>query len=414
MNYSVAANLVTQKWSKYIKNLVPDNVVLETTIPFKKMDVQLSGKYNVPIISNWPQGFTLGAAGTDQNLLSSISPTFPLAQVDAPWITNRLTITYEMLKRMGNDTWYTDLVSKNFENTKKSHVSLLEALDLYGSDANGFGTVSVIAGDVVTITTSEWGAGLFLNRGNAIFDVYTAGVFTGKQVSLVGVNRQTLRSIQLAVGDGAKLAVGDQLRIRSGVAASSEYLGIKSILSATTTLFGVSIAANPLYQGTRVTIAGALTFVALYASLIKVSNFNFDGDCMFVVNPLAFGDIVNQVEGARTFGGDQYNSRVMKRGLQMLEIIGPKGKLDIYGHPMMKEGDAMGLKLDTWEKPGVCEVELLQSGGVNGYGPLWAVPGSNAMELKTYSQNSLYCSDPASNILMGGVVNSAAIAIGAV
>ncbi len=415
LNYSVASNLLSQLWSKTIKKVVPESNLLQRTFPFTKMTPGLSGKYNVPVESNWPQGITLGAAGTDQNLLSSITDVPALAQVDSPWCSLRYTITYETLKRMGNDPVYTDLVKRRFTNLKKSHEGLLESMHLYGSDPNGFGTVAAIAGDILTMTTAEWGAGLLLDRGNAVFDVYNGAVFTGNQVTLLGVTRgATPRQITLAAGDGAKVAVGNVLRIRSGVSSSSEYRGIKSILNETTNLFGVAIASNPLFQGTRVAVGGALTFDALYASLIKVSNFNFDGDCMVLVNPLAFGDLVRQIEGARTFGGEQYNSKVMKRGLQMLEIIGPKGMLEIYGHPKVKEGDAFGLKLDTWECPGVCDVELLQSGGVNGYGPLWAVPGSLSMEIKTYSQKSIFCGDPASNLVLSGIVNSAAIAIGAV
>lgn len=415
-NYANSANYLSQLWSKTIKKVVPEANILQKTFPLKRMTPPLSGKYNVPINSNWPQGLTLMPAGSDQNLLSSITDIPALAQVDAPSLTNRLTITYEMIKRMNNDPVYQDLTKERFLNLKKSHTGLVETLHIYGSDTNGFGTVAAVAADIVTVTTAEWGAGNFLDRGNAMFDVYTsAGVFTGNTVTVIGVTRgATPRQLTLAAGDGAKVAATNILRIRSGSVNSSEYRGIKSILSETSNLFGVNIAQNPLFQGNRVNVAGALTFDALYASLIKVSNFNFDGDCMVIVNPLAFGDLVRQIEGARTFGGDQYNSRVMKRGLQMLEIVGPKGMLEIYGHPKVKEGDAFGLKLDTWECPGVCDIELMQSGGMNGVGPLWSIPGSNAVELKTYSQKSLFCGDPAANLQLYGIVNSAAISIGAV
>jgi len=417
LTYANAANFVSQTWSRKVRSVVPENLLLQRTFPFTKQSTDLSGKYNIVIDSFWPQGGTPAAAGSDGALNSSIVDPPALASVDSPAFTMRYTLTLEMIKRMANERQVQGIVQQRMVNLKKSHESYNEFMTIYGSDPNGFGTVAAVVGDVIRITDAEFAAGNFADRGNAIFDVYNGAAFTGQSVTLRGLTKSnvTPRQLTLATGDGAKVAVGNILRYRGAVPLTTEPLGIKRILTETTTLFGVDIATNPSYQGTRVNVAGPLTFDAWYASLIKVGNFNFDGDCIGLMNPLGFGDMVRQIEGARTFGGNQFNSTLMKRGLQMLQIIGPKGMVELYGHPKMKEGDACILKLDTWESPGVCGVELLKSGlEAQGIGPLWQIPSSNSMEIKTYSQKSTFCGDPQSNLMITGIVNSAAISIGAV
>jgi hypothetical protein len=405
-SYSTMNTMLKDSWSKFISKLVPDEHLLQREMPFRYVE-DLGGRYILPLVTRLAQGSTFHAAGSAQNLNPAVSPTYPRFIVDAPALTYRDRVTYEMMRRAGNDTYYKNEVEPILQGLKVSHTGMCESMLLYGQAANGWGTVNAVAGNVLTIDTAEWALGLWLDRLGALFDVYTAGDVFVKTVELTNVDAANR---QLTVDNGAGIVATNKLRPNSAsLSANNEIKGIHSILTETTTMFGVPLATEPLLRGTQVPLGGnPLTFGRVLRAITQASYFGFAGKGMLLVNPLGYRDMINEMEGARNFGGDQYKVERMDRGVEVLQFYGPKGSVSIYGHDKVKEGFAYGMMMNTWEKVGVSEITLQNTVNVGGKSDYFLFPlqDANAYELRTYSQYSVVCRKPAANFVITGIVNA--------
>ncbi len=407
--FALANNLVKNSWSKYIRNVVPEENMLQREFPFQKVD-PISGVYLIPLITQLSQGYTFHAPGSTQNLNPANSPNFPRATVDAPATTFRERITYELIRRLGNDTYFNRFIEPYILGLKVSHTGMNEAMLLYGQSDNGFGQIESVAGNVLKIYNAEWATGLWTDRVNALFDVYRAGVYV-KTVTIktFSIDNAT-PAFTLTVDNGAGILANDVLRPNSAsISGNNEIKGIHSILTERTNYFGVPNANEPLLQGQIYDAANQpLTFQRLLAAVTQSAYFGFMGECVVFVNLEHYKDLVSNVEAARTFGGDQYKTDTMKRGYQILEIFGPEGTFKVYGHKKVKRGFAYGLCLQSWERVGVTDIQMQSafSPNVNADSVLFPLQDANAYELRMYSQYSVVCHRPAANFIIKNIVPS--------
>lgn len=418
MNATNAANILSDTWIKKVSKLVPSLSFMYQIAEFKKTEY-VSGKCFVTIYAEWPQGHTLMAPGSNQDTNPSNSPDYPRAEIPIPSISFTQAITYEQLERMSNDKVFTyDEIIPRMSQLKMSHVSMLETLDLYGKDPNGLGDIAAITGNAISITPANYSKGLFVDRGGGFMDVYTAGnVWTGQKIRVFGPSNNTTNTILIDPADVGKVAVTNILRIASeGQYLTREFFGAVPILSETTNLFGVDLQRFPLFKGSTIDNgATPLKFENLLAAMIKCSfycDYSENSDAVVLMSPLSFGDVVKEVEAVRTFGGAQYDSKRVKRGmLEGVEIFGPNGVFTMLAHPKLKAQHALGLRYNTWISPGVCDVKLLDTGTGDGtgFGPLYNVPQSLRFEYKTYSQKAIFCHEPTKNFLIYNINPSASM-----
>lgn len=407
MNATNAANILSDTWIKRVSRLVPSLSFIYQIAQFEKTEY-ISGKCFVTVYAEWPQGHTLMAPGSNQDTNPSNSPDYPKAEVPIPSMSFTQAITYEQLERMSNDKVYTyrDIIPK-MEQMKMSHVSMIESINLYGLDSNGFGDISAKTGNRLTFTAQNYAKGLFVDRGGGFMDVYRGGVWTGDKIRVRGPANDAVNTVIIDPADVGKVAVADVLRpAAEGQYLTREYKGIIPILNETTTSFGVDLGQFPLFMGSRIDNNNApLKFENLLAAMIKTSfycDYSENSDAVVLMSPLSFGDVVKEVEDVRTFGGAQYDTKRVQRGmLQGVEVFGPNGVFTMLAHPKLKAQHAVGLRYNSWISPGVCDIKLLDKGTGNGnFGPLYDVPQSLRFEYKTYSQKALFCHEPAKQFLI--------------
>lgn len=406
--YTSMNAMLKDSWSKYIAKLVPEENMLQREMNFRYVE-DLGGRYIVPAVTRLPQGISRHAPGSAQNLGAVISPSYPRMIVDASSVTMRDRVTYEMMRRAGNDTYYKNEVEPVLEGLKVSHVGVCESDIIYGQAALGWGVVDaagVINATTLQIARAEWALGLWIDRLGGFFDVYRGAnlITTVELTGFVPENRQ------IRVNSTAGIADGDILRPNgTSLAAANEIKGIHAILTETTSQFGVPIATEPLLKGTTIDFANnPATFARILNAITQTSFFGFQGKALLCGNPLMYRDLINEMEGARTFGGEQYKVNKVNRGVEMLEFHGPKGTVSIYGHPKVKEGYAYGLVMNTWEKVGVSEITLQSTVNMNGKSDFFLFPlqDANAYEMRTYSQYSVLCKKPAANFVITRIQNS--------
>ncbi len=404
--YATASALLKDSWSKYVNDLVPEENMLQREMNFRYVE-DLGGRYIMPLITRIAQGSTFSAAGSAQNLNPPVSPSYPRMIVDAPSLTMRDRVTQELMRRCGNDTYYKNEVEPILEGLKVSHVGLCESMLLYGQATNGWGTIlSVTNATDVIVTLGEWAIGLWTDRLGAVFSIERAGVF----IKNVTLNSFVVATRTLVFDSTVGILGGDVIRPNgASVAANNELKGIHAILTEPTSQFGVPIATEPLLKGTQFAVGGVpLTFEKVNAGITDASYFGFQGKGLLLVTPKAYRDMVNQMEGARTFGGAQYKVERVDRGTDLLEFHHPRGKVSIYGHTKVKESFAYGLMMNTWEKVGVSEITLQSTVNMNGRSDLFLFPvqDANAYEMRTYSQYSIVSKRPAANVIFTGITNT--------
>lgn len=414
INATNAGNLLSDWFSKKTANLVPEISFLYQMAPFQKFEA-VSGNAYVPVYDAWPQGWTLMAPGSNQDMNPSVSPEFPRAIVPIPAIGMTQAITYEQLKRMQNDPVYTfnEIIPK-MNMLKLSHTSLYEAFDLYGQDANGFGDISAVGANTIDITAANYAKGLYVDRGNGYFDIYRAGVWTGQTIQVYGPDNSTPNRLIVSPADTGKVLVGDILRPQAaGQYLTKEFKGIIPILNEQTSLFSVDLTQYPLMKGSRLNNAGnPLTFENLLAAMLKTGfycSYSEESDATVLLSPLSFGDIVKEVEVVRTFGGNQYNTKRIQRGaMEGVQIYGPNGVFTMICHPKIKAQHCVGLRMNSWISPGVTDIHLVNYGTTQDtFGPLYHIPRSLRFEYMTYSQRAIFCTQPAKNFLIYNITPSA-------
>lgn len=421
INYTNSQNIVSDKWVQKVARLVPKQAILYQMAPFREIKEYVSGKCFIPVYGQLPQGHTLLAPGSNQDTNPSNSPDFPKAEVPIPAISYTQAITTEQILRMQRDPVYSyKEIIPNMAMLRESHVGMIESLNLYGMDTNGFGDIAAIAGNQVTFTAQNYAKGLFMDRGNAFFDIWRAGVWTGQKCRVIGPMNNVINTILVDPADVGKLAVGDILRPAcDGQYTTREYRGIISILNEGTSLFGISMSSYPLFRGSVIDNANApLKFENLLAAMIKsgfYSDYGDEEDGVALLSPLSFGDIVKEVESVRTFGGDQYNTKAFNRGtVEGVKVYGPGGVFTLICHPKLKAQHCVGLKLSTWMCPGIVDVNFIKFGLANGeIGYAYWVPQSLRFEYKTYSQRAIFCHDPAKNFLIYNINPSATFDVAA-
>jgi len=398
---------VKDAWAKGIDRLVPEENIIQRGIAKMDSEMDMGGFYFVPLITKYGQGATYHASGSSQQLNPAVSSPSLRLQINAPGMTMRDRITYEAIKRLERGGYTTNGIEDLLTNLKLSHVSNAESNLLYGQAIKGWGEISAVdvVANTTTITAGEWTVGLFADRIGALFDAYTsAGVYV-KTIELKSYEPETRK---LFWNDVTGLAATHILRpFGASIANNNEIRGIHSIVAEPgTSYFGNLIANEPLLKASTFDAGAApLTFLKIMAIITRQSFYSNSGQHVALVNPYSYIDLVNEIESARHYGGNQYKVEEMDRGIKGLVIHTPRGSCTIYAHPKVKAGYAYGLMMDTWKRCGVTDIILesaISQGQSNYY--LFQVPDANAFEIRTYHQYSIYTKKPAAQWCITNIV----------
>ncbi len=393
-----------------IENLIPEYNHCLRDIKFVPAEKQSGGMYIQPVQLSYAHGITYASSGTVPALNSAVTATYKQAQVEGFQTIMREQISYDVAARAAsNQNAFFDATEVIVRGMRLAHTQKLEAEMLYGQ--NNWGTVAAIAGNVITITTGEFAAGLWVGSEGMILDVHTAaGVFV-KNVTIQSVDLDA-RTITVDVGAG--VGVTDVLRPKGEFGNSMA--GIHTILSNTGTLFNLNATNFGLWRSVQVA-GGAvpLTFARLLGAAGRAVTKGMMGDAIVYCNPGAFKDLVNEIESARNFGGDvdrQYSAKGTERGMisPFLKFHYHAGTMKVVSHPMVKEGYCYGLIADgSWKRIGATDVTFRIPGRPQEEFFL-EMENTAGYELRSFSDFAVFCARPAANFIIGNtgsyIVNS--------
>lgn len=385
-----------------IENLIPEYNHCLRDIKFVPAEKQQGGLYVQPVQLSYAHGMTYASSGTVPALNAAVTATYKQAQVEGFQTILREQISYDVAARAAsNQHAFFDATEVIVRGMRLAHTQKLEAEMLYGQ--NNWGVVNgAPVGNVLTLLTGEFAAGLWVGSEGMPIDIYTAAGAFVKTVEVVSVN---LDARTLTVSNAVGINDTDVLLPKG--AFGNQMAGIHKILTNTGSLFNLSATTYNLWRAVQVSGGGVpLTFARVLGAAGRAVTKGMMGDIVVYVNPGAFKDLVNEIEGARNFGGDverQYSAKGTERGMisPYLKFHYHAGTAKIVSHPMIKEGYAYGLIMDgSWRRIGASDVTFRIAGRPQEQFFL-ELENTAGYELRSFSDFAVFCSRPAANFIIG-------------
>lgn len=217
-------------------------------------------------------------------------------------------------------------------NMLRSLSKKLEIEMFYGQ--MGYGTVASVAGNVITITTAEFAAGIWAGAEGMPLEIRTsAAVLRGTcKVSSVDLAARTVTVDALPAG-----VAGTDVLWHLG-AYGNEFAGVHKILSNSGTLFNISASSYSLWAG-NATAAGsaALSLTIIEKAVAAAVNKGLDGDVVVYCNPKAWNDLLVTEAGKRQYD-QSYSSAMVETGAKAIKFHGMSGAISIVPSIYVKEG----------------------------------------------------------------------------
>lgn len=414
--------LFKEVYADKIKDLVPSQTKMVNMVSFSAGDKQMGNQFNEPVILGLEGGFTYGGTDGDAFALNDII-SFPMknAQVKSAEMVLRSAISVGAASR--------SVSSKNaFErgtkllvgNMLKSMYHRLEVQLMYGDkgigevestgdyDVNGDYVAADLATDtVIKIKDAEWAAGIWVGL-KAKIDSFTAGgVSHGSGLLIESVDLRQ-KTVKLAVAVGTTVA--DDVIYFEG-ARTKEFKGIHAIAEERSSLFGISNANEPLFQGNIVDVGtsstpAVLSFEKIEEAIARAIEKGLgEEEVTLLCNTKSWNDLLSDLAAKRQFDSS-YSEAKLKQGAREIEFYGQNGTIRIVPSTFVKEGYAYAL----------CEKELVRVGSTDitfdppGYeGEFFKLlENANGYEMRCYSDQALFTARPSCISILRYVKNNAA------
>jgi hypothetical protein len=391
--------LFKEIYAKDLEQLIPDGVKLLNKISFAKKEDRLGNLYHQPVILGHEHGVTFAAAGEDAfNLLAPVSGTIKDAQVRGTQMVLRSVLGYASASRsaVGGKEAFKQATKFLVSNMLRSFTKKLEIELLYGQ--SGWGKVSSVSGNEVTLQTGEWAPGIWAGAENMPIEFYNGSTLLGG-ASVISVDFEN-KMVTVDVAPGG-LASGHDIYHKG--AYGNEFAGIHKIITNTASLFNISAASYALWKGNEYSAgSAALSFQKLQDAIAKGVEKGLDSDVYVIVNPSTWADLLNDQAALRQYD-QSYQSSIAENGSKEIMFHAQNGKVEIVPSIYCKEGFAYVLDMDCFSRIGSSDVTFRRPGKGDEF--FRELENSAGYELRAYTDQALFCHAPGRNILIKDIVN---------
>lgn len=403
-NFSDTLNaLFKESYADKLENLIPEGLKLYKDISFLPKDKQPGNLYHQPVILGHEHGVTFASSDDDAfNLNAPVAGQIKDAQVRGNPVVLRSVLGYTAASRaaQGGAKAFMDATKFLVANMLRSITKKLEIELLYGQ--MGYGTVSSVSGNVITITTAEWAPGIWSGGENMPLEIRdtTGATIRGEcVVSSVDLDARTVTVNALPGG-----TTGTDVLWHKG-AYGNEFAGIHKILTNTGTLFNISATTYSLWKGNTYSAASAaLSLAKIERAIALAVNKGLDSDVKVVVNPKTWADLLVEQTALRKFDAS-YSPESMASGAKSIKFYGQNGMITIEPTIYCKEGYAYVLSMDDFARVGSTDVTFKRPGMEGQF--FRELENSAGVELRCFSDMALFCSAPGKNVLINNITNTA-------
>jgi hypothetical protein len=384
-----------------LKDLVPANTKMADMIPFAPGDKELGAAYNEPVVLGLEGGVTYGGSeGEAFALRTPSSFTLKNARVKSVEMVLRSAISTAVASRSQNSSGAFERGIKLLTgNMMKSMYHRLEVSLLYGQ--KGIAAVESVSGtgpSVIKVLDQEWAAGIWVGTTKHKIEVFSSDLST-KRAELT-ISGYDISAKTVTVVEDASAVQANDVIFFSGAceagAVHKDMLGLHKIAEERVSLFEISNANEPLFQGNLVDVgtnsaAAVLSFAKVEEAVAKAVEKGLGEEQMTVmVNVNSWNDLLTEQTAKRRYTSD-YSSKI-KEGSRAIEFEGQAGSIKIIPSTYVKEGYAYAF----------CEKDLIRIGSSDitfdpkGYeGEFFRLLDNHSgYEIRAYSDQALFSSRP--------------------
>jgi hypothetical protein len=429
---AAAAGLLKQAYSdEMISKVIPASSILQEEIDFVPDDQKDGAQFNAPVLLSLPSGFTYGPGyATYQPIIPS---NVQYAFLTGSNINLRDGIANDLISRAMNDKNSFMTASKYVMMAlQKSMRKELELNLLYGS--TGLGQVNAYTNLSATATTlyftfGSWAPAIWSGLENATIQFYNAGAQINGSTGLFSITAVTIgqqnptfggsitvtgvagdiTSLQNAIGttfvNGAT-AGGTAVDVYMNTSFGNQMVGLKSILTATGTLFGLNTASYSVWQPNTFPVGSVALSIGkvLDAGALAVARGAEDETLDVLVNPTSYANLIVEASSARRYDGS-WKKDTLANGARYIEYYGPNGKMRIIAHPFVKQGEGFILPLEDCNRIGSTDITFDLPGFA---GPALYVPSATntGVEVRVFTSQALFFSKPSHGVMLTSIVPS--------
>ena len=389
--------------------LIPEHEELVKTVPFVGNNQKNGGMYNQPVILGRDHGVTF--LGENDNILNLEEPVVPPtanAQIRGSALTMRTYLTLTAMARAAKGPRaFVDATRYAVESLTKSFASVQEQIHWHGRSGLGYGTCTqstkTIVIDAAEFAEAIWvgaiGMPVELRDGSAGSPGSTIAMTT----EIVSVNMST-RAIVLA----AAPANGSYNIVRKGSYGVESY-GLMKMLANTGSLFNIDAATYDMWRANQYAVGGALNFANVSEAIALAQGRGLQGNIKGYVHPLAFRTLLPDYVALKSSGVfqsrtvNESEAKNLAHGTKTIQFYINSVEVDILATNYMKRGQAafvnmgdllrVGSTAPTFSLPGLPEGEYFQ-----------LRQDQNAVQLRMFSDEALFCAKPANTIFFSGIV----------
>jgi hypothetical protein len=415
--------LFKEAYADAIEDLVPDEALLVKGTKFLGNKQMLGDLFNQPVIVRNEQGFTYSKPNNGAFAINT--PTTMVmrnASVNGFSILARSGIDYESFSKASNAQSFRDSVDLVMENVMDSFGNRLEMTMLYGQSSTGLGGITAAANGtattaVITFATGQWSTGLWTVLEGANINAFlstAAGAALNTTAPLV-VTSIDVANKQITVTG----ASADITAVKAGVTAGSllrfyvvgdtgaglnEAVGLDAIALNTGTLFGIDAGVYSLWKANTSAVGGNLTLASIQQGIATAVARGLSEEIDVFVNPVTWKFLSTEQVAYRMLDSS-YSSSKVKNGFEAIEFYSQNGKISVYAHKFVKEGEAYALPLNRAVRVGATDITFNIPGTDSG--KIFQQSANNAgFEFRVYSNQALLVTKPATLIKFTGITNA--------
>ncbi len=405
--------LFKKVFSDKLGDLIPDFAILQKKIEWVAAEKELGAFYAQPVALSAEAGFSyLGTAGGVTALQAAANGVMKEAQIYGSELVLRSQLSYASLSRAAKSGEGAFKRASAFKvmDMNDSMRKRLEISMLYGQ--NGVGTVESatdLTGGVceIVITAATWAGGIWAGAEGARLDAFTtttknnaSGVLTITKVD--SDNRKLTCTFTGTLA--TEVAAADVLYFQSTNSGSSvfnEMAGLQKIISNTGSLFGIDASVYSLWKGTTVSSVGQLAFAKIQTGIARAVNKGLMGKVAVLLSPAGWSSLNSDQAALRVFD-NSYGSSKAENGAESLMFHGVNGAIELISHPLVKDGDAFIVPLDTVQRVGSLDLSF-QVPGMDGEKFFRLVSDYNAVELQCMADQAIFLEKPSQAVYLSGI-----------
>jgi hypothetical protein len=417
------------QYSKSMKELVAEDNYCLDNIKFVEKMRQEGNFYQQPVVVTLPTNptwVTTGAATPPT--LNPISPSnVQPAQISGSGLVHRDQITYDMIAKASNgqNKAFVEAVTYVLGILATATSRYLELDLLRGSTAlfqtNAVANTSSTT-TTVTVTNASWAAAVTPGLEGQILIGFTGGSQIGSpgQYTIVStampgtfgnggtiVLKSTSGDASTLQGEGTNVISWYFLSAQAGTTEGTSYamLGLKGIITATSTYFNINPATYSLWQGNSVSNANTqFTFGKLQSAVgVVASRDAVDGMTALLSVP-TFSNLVTSQSGAR-FYDSSFDKNKLVNGSKGLEFWTAAGPIKIQPHRFMWQSECFIFDEDIATRVGpIADVSTQLPGMPTEL--ILNVPDSPVWETRVYANQAILLEKPVHSLYINNITNA--------